>query len=821
MTLSRSRLWWVALSLCSVGWILLLPFYAPLPDWVGIALVALAAIVGIAASDGAQQQRAVGRHPVAGLAVAGSALAACWFLPRGLAFSLVVLSCGLLLVAIGPAWPIARRVSRGLLAIGSMALTQGATVSLYGTFIADVHEAPILTVLASGLLRILGRGVTSVGHTLFVSTATGPCGVLPTHDQLGLAAGLVVWVGFAALAASSGEPLRERFRRLLTGTGLALVYLPLRYILLLVVALETGAPQVFWSPTIMSLSFLPFLAFLTLATRLETRGGGEALERSAYVGNGPSALVGATALIVTGCLLGAMYLVPAGPRKEGTILFDEAHGEWESTEVPMTMDAYGLTTTYNYASLAEWLSYYYPIGRIEGPIDDSALEGGSVLVLKTPSIPYSQAEIASIDAFVRRGGGLFVLGDHTNVFGTTTALNPVLRCFGVALNYDSTYRLSNGSFTTYVRPSPCLDPIMQHVTSFDFLTSCTARAPIDAYRTMADNCILSNQADYSTRDFFPTERYNLQSRFGRFTQTVAVARGLGRVVAFTDSTCFSNFSVFMDGYPSFLLGTFAFLSRENARFPLRWVLVGVAAGALVMLGLRLWKRRKLGIAAMLVGILLGWVACSVVIPALHASLYPLAKPTDDIPFVYFDARVSDLEIEAQPASADSYDQTRQFDTLFVWTQRVQKIPQLVTETSRDEILPGKMYVVIRPVPDIDPQLLMEINSYVCRGATLILGDECGRDPRGLAHFLEAFGLSVKGDCGSDRVLQHGEVVRYDVSPSLTVSVSVASVEGVWVVLVSDSTPFSNLSLGGAFTTPSAIQRSVYDVWYRVLTDFAP
>ena len=816
MTLRRAS-WWVSLALCTCGWLLLLTWYTEPPPWIGVAFFAGAALAAIGASWAAIDAAAPHRHRWTVVLLAGAAAAVGLYTPWGMRAALALFVAGALGTAFVTAHRTVRRVTRGLLSVGTVAVVQGASVGLYATLFGHLHASRLVSFFDVWLLRALGRSVTVVGQTVHVSTASGTLAIVPSWDQFGVALGLLAWCGTGVLALFS-DGIERRLRAIAKGTAVVAAYLLVRHVLLVLVSLETGSPRLFWDPVVLCLSVLPLIVLLARFSSLRPGRVVAGLEAALFSPPRTAALAGTSAFAATLFVLAALYLIPAGRVNEGTVLFDEAHGEWESTRAGIDAETYGMVTTYNYTSLYDWLSYYYPVGRIVEPIDEGTLDGCAVLVLKTPSAPYTEEEIAAIDAFVRGGGGLFVLGDHTNVFGTTTVLNPILARFGLALNYDSTYRLGSGSFTTYVPAALCFDPIMQHVTAFDFLTSCSLQAPLSAYRPIADDRILSNQADYATRDFFPKQRYNLASEFGRFVQTAAVAHGAGRVVAFTDSTCFSNFSVFMDGYPSFLLGTFAFLARENPRVPWR-ALFAVGAGvALAGFALLAWKRRGVhGFVAITCGVALGWTAFAGAACLLHRQAYPLPEPTDDVPFVYFDAEHSDIDIEPQPASAEEYDSSRQFDTFFVWTQRIAKIPLLVDAGGRDAVLPGRPYVVIDPRAEIDPGFADWIRDYVAAGGTMVLLDRCGRDPFGSDRLLEEFELTA-GPCGSDRTIEGGMVTAHEISPSLTVYVSVVPFGEGHVVLVSDSSPFSNLSLGGAFTVPSPIRRSLYDVIFWLFRD---
>lgn len=59
-----------------------------------------------------------------------------------------------------------------------------------------------------------------------------------------------------------------------------------------------------------------------------------------------------------------------------------------------------------------------------------------VLVFKTPTEPFTDEEVSTIERFVDQGGGLFLIGDHTNLFGMSTYLNKVAAPFRLAFRSD-------------------------------------------------------------------------------------------------------------------------------------------------------------------------------------------------------------------------------------------------------------------------------------------------------------------------------------------------------------------------------------------------
>src|SRR5262245_10471562 len=111
---------------------------------------------------------------------------------------------------------------------------------------------------------------------------------------------------------------------------------------------------------------------------------------------------------------------------------------------------------YNYASIAKFLSHYYDVKANSAPLTPDVLRETDVLILKTPTRAYSPEERAAILEFVRQGGGLFLVGEHTNVWGSGFYLNALARPLGFDFRYDVVFDLRKQFEELY--PTPRLGP---------------------------------------------------------------------------------------------------------------------------------------------------------------------------------------------------------------------------------------------------------------------------------------------------------------------------------------------------------------------------
>ena len=272
-------------------------------------------------------------------------------------------------------------------------------------------------------------------------------------------------------------------------------------------------------------------------------------------------------LVGLGCaLLTAVVLwLPVGSRKSGNVTVVERHSTWEPTLQPYATTVYGEAGSYNYAAAYAYCEQYYPMARLleQDAIDDATLANCGVLIIKTPTSRYSPAEVGAVQRFVEQGGSLLLIGDHTNVFNMNTCLNDVARRFGLSFRNDLLFHVGDPYRQHYVRPW-LAHPIVQHVPEMDFAVSCS----IDPGWSLGRMAIRSEglfnlPPAYHESNYHPQAEYRPSMQYGSWCQMWASTYGRGRVVAFADSTLFSNFCLYQPGKAELLRGMVDWLDHGS------------------------------------------------------------------------------------------------------------------------------------------------------------------------------------------------------------------------------------------------------------------
>jgi hypothetical protein len=370
-----------------------------------------------------------------------------------------------------------------------------------------------------------------------------------------------------------------------------------------------------------------------------------------------------------------------------------------------------------------------------------------VLVLKTPTKPYSEEEVDAVERFARGGGGVFLIGDHTNVFGTSTFLNSIARRAGFVFRYDSLLDIEN-EFIVVERPSRRLrHPILKNVDEFFFQTSCSIQSLSFPWASaaMVGTTLKAQPADYRQDNFFPQVENSAEIEYGIFNRLVAASWGEGRIVAFSDSTVFSNFAAFLPGRRELFMDAIQWLNHKGLgdgfRTPLGigGLLCGFALFISVALGSDIWRA---GLLLMLMAVVFtaGMIALNSASVASFTSMEPRRAPS----MVTFDASVSDWEL---PIRNYTQKPERSIQLLSQWTLRLgffyRVSDDLRESTSHSQVL--ALGAVGRP---LDERRLDMLEGFVRGGGRLLLFGRRGPDSANLRELASRFGIQVSEDAST-------------------------------------------------------------------------
>jgi hypothetical protein len=497
----------------------------------------------------------------------------------------------------------------------------------------------------------------------------------------------------------------------------------LRFVALIVFFREYKILSIYWNAVALGVQFLPLAALLAILHPIRDAG----MLSFMRPGHWRQTALAVGVAVGLACF-GSCWLAyrPRGETKPGRVLLDDSHSDWAWAGIRMGREDFGSQPTYSYSALKDYLGYFYDLKvNADQTFTPELLREVDVLVLKTPTKPFLTTEGQAIEAFVRRGGGLFLIGDHDNLFGMTSHMNPIAHQFGIRFIADDTFDLTTGGLSFYRPPRFFTHPIVQHVKELGFETTCTLRAWPFAEHAIIGYALGRENADYSHINFFGNIQPDLDEGYGLFLQGVAVRYGRGRVFALADSTIFSNFSLCQLGRTELFLGALDYLNCRNRVGPLS---VGFAAAGLAFMALAWHLRYRVGAscspALLTLSVATGVCLGSGLLRYVHHREYPPASPKRSCPGVAFESEFSKYRL---PEMLDFTppDSEMCYDAFYVNILRLNRFPRIVPGFL--EALRGADPVVlINPAGPVTPGDSEALNRFVRGGGRvlLLLGSAC-------------------------------------------------------------------------------------------------
>ncbi len=851
---------WAAVILASLSWLFAFHHHiedVPLRQWTLVLLSVVCGIVGLRQYASKIETSSRGRLLWAVLPLAVILLLA---LPAYRVGPILLLVGILLLAVVGRSLSL-RTVGIATMFVGALLLLQSATYWMAMGWTARNPNVPYVGGILYQLFSWLGADVSYSGGRLGVRMMRSVHEFPLLWEHVAIFPMAQIWLAglFVAWLARAKRSFVINAAKLTATLGVysiarLFVLIPIFVTAMMFVKHEDDIVhvEIFWMPWITALSLLPLIPIL--ARFIPWSAEAEEWVPNTKAWDFPKhratmLLAGSVACFCAA--IGVNYWDP-GSRKEGRVLLDEAHSQWERTDNPYTTDWYGHESGYNYYCMAEYLKHFYDLDvNMDGTLTADRLANYDVLILKTPTDLYSPEELQAMEDFVHNGGGLFALGEHTNVFGSSVALNPITRKFGIAFQYNSVFDITRkweqvnipgGDKRNKIVPTRLgVHPIMQNVPFYRFAVSCSIATDSWSIRPVIRSTGLwSLPIAYEAGNFYPHVEDLTYARFGAMDQTVCTTAGEGRVVAFGDSTVYSNFLAFYPGKPEMLLGAVEWLNRTNSLGFVNPLMLAAFFGLFGVMIFASWRLRPdlsfsgLVIASGAASAWFGIWLCA----ALSSKSYALPDAKTPVHTVVFDMDhstkpkrkdswfdVTSNAFEEQLAMFDSPEKRQQkkakkerekqnsnlvdwpnsyelplfgftkryadsYEIFYQWVLRLGYYTSVAFDL--DQALQGDgPIVMIKPHVPFGEETLSNIQTFLNRGGSLLVMESYSNQDSVASQLLGEYGMSFGSSPVSGPILVANEKVRVcDGTSMLPVT------GGTPILVATDGTPIASVEKVG-------------------------
>lgn len=443
--------------------------------------------------------------------------------------------------------------------------------------------------------------------------------------------------------------------------------------------------------------------------------------------------ISTSALILLSC---HFLIFEPGVKKDKRVLFDSAHQSTEDVQGAYTTNL-STSTSYGHANLSRFLAEAgYKIKITTSPITSKTLENEDILVLLMSSRIYHPSEVRAINGFVKKGGSLLVIGDHTNIDNTMSSFNPVIEDFGIRLRFDTVWLTSTSRRELRYRHHPLVWDIKR--------ISPSVGASLDLSQP-AQAIVTSGYADYSDNGeanniemaYLGNSTLDKDEQLGDLCLGAVSVYGQGRVLVLPDSAYFQNTSLYRSY--DFAYRIFDWLNRKNPSSATNWCLLfSLPLLLLFLVGIILTRLRAILVLPYSSGIVV--IAAIIISSVLNLNAYPK----------------TDLNFLSQKVLID-LSHNQQYTTY--WSARAHSklgLDSLIQQVSRiglhpvtkengvlqfSELKDYSLIIIVAPNTKYSKIEIANLKRYVEEGGSLLIADGPRRF-RVIDALLKEFGLEL-------------------------------------------------------------------------------
>lgn len=427
---------------------------------------------------------------------------------------------------------------------------------------------------------------------------------------------------------------------------------------------------------------------------------------------------------------------PSRPRR-GTILFhDSGHLEWGRP----TFGRYGPHSGGSFGLWPDYLAAYGYKAR-RGPLTAENLEGAEAVVLINLPEKLDDEETERLLAFVKKGGGLVIWGEHTGVGRIRRPINDLLAHLPgapIRLRFDSAVPMRQGwAEGLTLLPHPAVYGVQNPI---DLVIAVGASLEINppARPIIVGRFGHSDKGDVTNRarNYVGDMRYNPGERLGDVVLAAEIRYGEGHVVVLGDTTPLGSVNLMttmpfhvrlLDWITADRQGIWGFLLRNG------WLAALLLVGAGVCLALGR-SRATLAAAALVLGLTLTLTTRLNEAQSAPPTWAELSRTIPTSPIAYVDV-----------SHQERFDRVLWEETsiggLDYNLMRNGSLPLLLRRIDADVLAGADLLVVVAPGQRFTTREVETIAHWVERGGRLLVSvgweeSEASQD------LLAAFGLAV-------------------------------------------------------------------------------
>jgi len=392
---------------------------------------------------------------------------------------------------------------------------------------------------------------------------------------------------------------------------------------------------------------------------------------------------------------------------------------------------YGMHSNGMFGCLPDYLNAMgYNVTIINKNISTYPIEKLDILILINPNNSFSKHDYDTIWSFVRRGGSLLVLGDHTDLAGIQKPLNQILTPVNIRFRFDSALGLDLRwtDCTMFISNPLICDGINKDALGISVGASLDIEPP--AFPILIGRYAFSDHGNYlnSENANLGDYEYNSGEELGDIILVAGAFYGSGRVIVFGDTSSFQNLA--LPSNHDFIQNIFAWLGNKEGGTVFH---IKITVGLLLIFAnlvlLFVFKNKTLFYIISLL-LCLALILTTIINPIVIAGATSIKGN-----IAYIDASHGErFSIEGFTSSS----LTGFFKNLL----RNNYLPIIFKEFSPQELSKSNIFVMVSPTVKFTDEEVNQLKDFMWKGGVVIIS--CGYQNSGcIKPLLDEMGLTIQ------------------------------------------------------------------------------
>jgi len=395
------------------------------------------------------------------------------------------------------------------------------------------------------------------------------------------------------------------------------------------------------------------------------------------------------------------------------------------------------TSQPQYENITRYINLTDYVTLIESPkITRDILKDVDTFVVININKSFSSDEQEIIWEFVKNGGSLLVLGDHTDVAGIRQPLNNLLKPVQIKYNFDSALPLDSkfNWITCYQLP---YHPTTYHLDTMDQIqvsVGASLDISMNSFPLIIGRYGLSDEGNRSNENmaYLGNYEYDSGEQLGDIVLAAISYYGAGRVMVFGDTSSFQNSALYYS-YP-FIYSIFTWLHSQEtaaAKYSQMGVSIVILASSFIIYVISFKKNNIFSISLPVV--LCISIVFSIIVNPIFVNNVHMVDEADNI--AYIDSSHTE-RFSLEPYTDNS------LSGIMINLVRNNYLPLILRDFSKEQVANSKIIIFNAPTEKFSNDEVDFLKQYMSDGGIVILAT--GYDDKyASCPLLTEFGLDVE------------------------------------------------------------------------------